>query len=421
MPGDLKDIYHLFNPDIALKNDELKKYYVEIEQNEINIEELKIRLELGLETREPIKLLFTGHRGSGKTSTLNRLISNLDDRFFVVDYSVFDLLDINDITYVDVVFSILAKMLEKVQENGIELGKSLNERAKQWGSYIIETTIQDKVMDAGISVNLPLYFINLLGRMKSEETTRTDIRKQIEPRVSELISIINDTIAEIEKSEKQVLVIIDNLEKIDSDKALNLFYGHATQLTQPLCKIIYTFPISLKSSEKFMQIRINFSDVIIHPNIKIHKKDGSRDEDGTCFMNEIVSKRVSIDLFEDGTLEYIIDMSGGVVREYIRIIRDSAIRALARRKTSISKDIAIEVVNGLKNLYKAQLSDGDYEVLKDVCSTNDIKRDEQLVGLLHNLSVLEYKNAESWCDLNPIVRLILDEKGMLSDQGLEEK
>jgi hypothetical protein len=73
----------------------------------------------------------------------------------------------------------------------------------------------------------------------------------------------------------------------------------------------------------------------------------------------------------------------------------------------------MEVVNGLKNLYKAQLSDDDYEVLQDVCRTKDIKRDEQLVGLLHNLSVLEYKNAESWCDLNPIVRSILDEKGML--------
>ncbi|HJH32360.1 MAG TPA: hypothetical protein C5S50_09360 [Methanosarcinaceae archaeon] len=415
MPGDLKDIYHLFNPDIALVNDELIKYYVKIEQNEINIKELQIRLELGLETREPIKFLFIGHRGSGKTSTLNRLISNLDDRFFVVDYSVLDLLDINDITYVDVVFSILAKMLEKVQEDGMELGKSLNERAKRWGSSIIKTKIDTNGKEAGVSVNLPFHFINILGRMKSETITRTEVRKEIEPRVSELISIINDTIAEIEKNEKQVLVIIDNLEKIDYTKALDLFYDHATQLTQPLCKIIYTFPISLKSSEKFMQIRINFSDVIIHPNIKIHKRDGSEYQKGIDFMEEIVSKRASIDLFEDDALKYIIEMSGGVVREYIRIIRDSAIRALARGKTSISKDIAVEVVNGLKNLYKAQLSDGDYKVLQDVCSTKDIKRDEQLVGLLHNLSVLEYKNAESWCDLNPIVRSILDEKGMLPD------
>jgi predicted ATPase len=73
MADELKDIYHLFNPDKALLNDELGKYYVEIDQNEINIKELQIRLELGLETREPIKLLFTGHRGSGKSTALDLL------------------------------------------------------------------------------------------------------------------------------------------------------------------------------------------------------------------------------------------------------------------------------------------------------------------------------------------------------------
>jgi len=106
-------------------------------------------------------------------------------------------------------------------------------------------------------------------------------------------------------------------------------------------------------------------------------------------------------------------MSGGVIREYIRIIRDSAVRAITRKKTLIDKDVVIEVINGLKNSYQAQLSDEDYEVLLKIYETKEIKRDEKLVGLLHNLSVLEYKNGRSWCDLNPIVRSILEEKNLL--------
>ena len=422
MVADLKDIYHLFNPDKALLNDDLEKYYVEIDQNEDNINELQTRLELGLETREPIKLLFTGHRGSGKTTTLNRLVSRLDDRFFIVNYNVLELLDDTDITYVDVIFSIFAKMLEKAQKDDIKFGDNLNKRAERWSNSIIKTIIEDDSVHIGAGFNLPLYFINILGRMKSETTTRTEIRKEIEPRVSELINIINDTIAEIELGGKQVLIIIDNLEKIDPTKALSLFYCHAAQLTQPLCKIIYTFPISLKSSEKFMQIKINFSDDINHPNIKIHEKREPDHPDpvGRGFMKDIVSKRVSTDLFESDVLEYIIDMSGGLVREYIRIIRDAAVKAITKRKTSISMDVAIDVVNGLKNTYKAQLSDEDYIVLQEVCRTNDIKRDEKLVGLLHNLSVLEYKNGDIWCDLNPIVRSILDEKGLLPEYGQKQ-
>jgi GTPase SAR1 family protein len=415
MADELKDIYHLFNPDKALLNDELGKYYVEIDQNEINIKELQIRLELGLETREPIKLLFTGHRGSGKSTALNRLILNLHDDFFIVKYNVLDLLDQNDVTYIDVLLSVLTKLFEKAQEDKVKLGGSLSKRADEWSSSITKTTISEKGKGLELKAKIPFYLLEIMGRIKNENTTRVEIRKQIEPRVSELISLINDTIAEIEKNDKQVLVIIDNLEKIESDNASELFYNHGTQLSQPMCKIIYTFPISLKSSDKFQQIKNNFSGVYVHPNIKIHEKDGSvhHCEKGREFMKEIVSKRVSLELFEPDTLEYILDMSGGVVREFIRIIRDSSIRALTRGKITIDKDIAIDVVNGLKNLYQAQLSDSDYEVLLEVYKTKDIKRDDKLVDLLHNLSVLEYRNGRSWCDLNPVVRSILDEKNML--------
>jgi GTPase SAR1 family protein len=415
MADELKDIYHLFNPDKALLNDELGKYYVEIDQNETNIKELQICLELGLETREPIKLLFTGHRGSGKSTALNRLILNLDSDFIIVKYNVLDLLDQNDVTYIDVLLSVLTKLFEKALEDEVKLGRSLSKRADEWSSSITKTTISEKGKDLELKAKIPFYLLEIMGRIKNESTTRVEIRKQIEPRVSELISLINDTITEIEKNDKQILVIIDNLEKIESDNALKLFYNHGTQLTQPMCKIIYTFPISLKSSSIFPQIRMNFSDVYVHPNIKIHEKEGSEHpyEKGRDFMKEIVSKRVSQELFEPDALEYILDMSGGVVREFIRIIRDSSIRALTRGKITIDKDIAIDVVNGLKNLYQAQLSDSDYKVLLEVHKTKDIKRDDKLVNLLHNLSVLEYRNGRSWCDLNPVVRSILDEKNML--------
>ena len=419
MAGDLKEIYHLFNPNKALQNDDLENYYVEIDQNETNIEELKTRLELSLETHEPIKLLFTGHRGSGKTTALNRLVSYLNremgDKFFIVHFSVLDLLDNNDINYTDVLFSILTKIMENVKKKICNISPSLIERTKKWGKSITKMEVHEDKLEGGAGFSLPVYFVELLARMKSETTTRQEIREEIQPRVSELINLINDIIAEIERSGKQVLVIIDNLEKCDSEKALNLFYCHSTQLTQPMCKIIYTFPISLRSSEKFTQIKMNFSDDIMYPNIKVREKDESITQEpaGRAFMKQIVTKRVSLDLFTPEALEYIIDMSGGVIREYIRIIRDSAVRAITRRKTLIDKDIAVEVINGLKNSYQAQLSDEDYEVLLNIYKTKEIKRDEKLVGLLHNLSVLEYKNGRSWCDVNPIVRSILEEKNLL--------
>ncbi|WP_440945662.1 P-loop NTPase fold protein [Methanosarcina sp. T3] len=414
MTDDLKSVYHLFSPDKALFDEELKKYYVAIGENETRISKLKTRLELGLETGEPIKILFTGHRGSGKSTALNRLVSHLSDNFFVVNYNVLDLLDPNDINYTDVLLSILAQLIENAKVNKIFLRSDLVERANKWGQTITENLISSTKEGLGFGVGLPA-LINIFTWMKNETETRKEIRKEIGPRVSELISIINDTVIEIEDTGKQVLVIIDNLEKSDPEKALDLFGNHGTQLSQPKCKIIYTFPISLKSSDRFTQIRMNFSDDIMYPNIKVHEPDGSvnRESKERALMKEIVARRVSSDLFEPEALEYIIDMSGGVLRDYIRIIRDSAVTALTRGKRTIDRAVAEEVVTDLKNTYQAQLSDDDYEILREVSRSKNIKRDRDLVGLLHNLSVLEYTNGRSWCDLHPIVRTILEEKHLL--------
>jgi len=74
MAENIRDIYHLFNPDEVLLTDDLKKYYVEIEQNEINIKDLQNRL------------------------------------------------DHNDVNYTDALYSMLTKMLEKAENDEIDLG-----------------------------------------------------------------------------------------------------------------------------------------------------------------------------------------------------------------------------------------------------------------------------------------------------------
>ncbi|SNQ61915.1 P-loop NTPase fold protein [Candidatus Methanoperedens nitratireducens] len=415
MPGpSLEDVYYLFDPKTTFGTEFFRKYYVEIEHSESNIDELKTRLELSLKTREPIKILFTGHRGSGKTTALHRLISKLGGEFFIVHYSAFDIMDINDISYTDVLLSMLSKMLDKIDGEGLTLNEALSKRIMTWGSSIEKIEVDEETESGGIAAKISIPFLTLMGKIKTETSSRTEIRSRIEPKVSELINIINDVIAEIEKTTgKQVLIVIDNLEKTDPSKAIEIFYNHGTQLVQPLGKIIYTFPIALKNSEKFSQIVINFDKVCMHPNIKILDKAQNPYSNGVKVLEEVISRRAPLDLIEKDALEYIINMSGGVVRELIRIIRDSSIRAITKGKKKIDKEIAITVVNDMKNLYRGQISEDDYRILGEIYKSKELKRDEGLVRLLHNLSVLEYRNDTDWCDVNPIVKSLLSEKGLI--------
>lgn len=408
----LEEIYYLFDPDTtAFDADFFEKYYVEIEHGEANINELKTSLELSLKNRKPTKILFTGHSGSGKTTALHRLISKLGDKFFIIEYSAFDIFDINDVSYTDVLLSMLSKLLERIDDIGLNLDDKLKKRIKAWGSSIEEIYIDDKNKNIEIGLEIPLLFAKIMGRIKNETTSRTTIRKNIESKVSELIAIINDIIDEVEKStDQQVLILIDNLEKTDPEKANEIFYLHGTQLVQPRCKIIYTFPIALKYSEKFTQIEKTFTKVYLHPNIKIQDKDGNLYYGGINLLKEIVNKRTALEFIEKEALDYTIENSGGIIRELIRIIRDSTNRAIAQGKKIIDKEIAISVVNDMKNLYRGQLSEEDYQKLAEICNSKELKRDEGLVRLLHNLSVLEYRNGTFWCDVNPIVKSLLKER-----------
>ena len=126
-------------------------------------------------------------------------------------------------------------------------------------------------------------------------------------------------------------------------------------------------------------------------------------------MENIFALRGDLKLIDEEALEYAIDMSGGVLREYIRIIRDAALNSITFGKELIDMDCVKEVIKDLKNTYRSQLSDEDYIILADITKHKSIKRDENLVRLLHNLSVLEYANDGNWCDVNPVVGLIMEE------------
>ena len=85
---------------------------------------------------------------------------------------------------------------------------------------------------------------------------------------------INRIIRDAEKAlGKQILVTIDDLDKVNLEKGEALFYRHGAELTQPTCTIIYTIPQPLLFSNKIRQIRLQyFDDCKVLYNIKHYRK-----------------------------------------------------------------------------------------------------------------------------------------------------
>ena len=360
--------------------------------------------------RQPPKYFFSGHRGCGKSTELNRLAADemIKRKFFVVKYSVRDVCDVNNLNYVDVLFSIGAQLFLQYADAGRELRPELMEDLEAWRTSIEWVREKESSFESSVGGGIQGFFVSVMAKIRAEATTRNIIRQTIEPRLSELIEKINLIVADIEGREgKSVLVIIDDLDKPNLEQATEIFYNNQTAITQPVCHIIYTVPISMFFAQEFIAIRDRKFSL---PNIKLHVKNNrtSRYEPGYAMLKTFIFKRMEEDLIEPDAVDLVIKMGAGVFRESARIMQIAADSAIERGRDRIIREDVERAEREIRSDFKRILETGDYNILEEVYKNNDIRGIERIGHLLHNLSVLEYVNDENWCDIHPTLENVLD-------------
>ena len=359
--------------------------------------------------RQSPKYFFSGHRGCGKSTELNRLAADGDvnEKFFIVKYSVKEVCDVNNLNYVDVLFSIGAQLYLQYIDSGKELKPELIEQLEGWKHSIEKISEEETSIAATVEGGLRTFFLSALARIRAEDTTRKMIREIIEPRLSDLIDKINHIIANIESNEKKkVLVLIDDLDKPRLEQAKEIFYNNQTAITQPICHIVYTVPISIFFTQEFAAIR---ESRFFLPNVKLHSRNdrNSKDKEGYGLMKQFIFNRMKAELIQPYALDLAITMGAGVFRETARIMQISADSAIENDRDQIIEEDVKRAEREIRSDFRRILKTEDYTTLKEICKDNDIHGIEKIGRLLHNLSVLEYMNDETWCDIHPtLVELV---------------
>jgi histone H3/H4 len=252
------------------------------------------------------------------------------------------------------------------------------------------------------------FFLSALAKISAEDITRETIRQIIKPKLSELIDKINLIVADIEgKENKNVLILIDDLDKPDLEHAKEIFYSKLTAITRPACHIVYTVPISLFFAQEVTAIKENR---FFLPNVKLHNKNDrtGKYEPGYDLLKQFIFKRMKKDLIEPDAVDLAIKMGAGVFRETARIMQIAADSAIERGRDRITREDVERAGQEIRSDFKRILQTDDYDILEEVYKNNDIRGIERIGHLLHNLSVLEYVNDENWCDIHPTLENVLD-------------
>lgn len=386
----------------------LRDFYVPREEEVLSILETNI-----FSSKGPAKFLFTGHIGCGKTTELFKLLSELEEEYFTVYYSIGDILELTDIEFSDILVSMCIKLYEEAQDYGLKIDEDLIADIYNWFNETIEIIelVEDK-RETSLAAQLKLFLLNLGSRIKIEASTREEVRRRLVRRIDELRQKIDLLIGGIQSKsgKKEIIVVIDDLDKPDLETIEKLFFGHSQTLTSPACKIIFTVPLSLVYTKRFKQLERYFERPISLPVTRISHKDGTKDVEAYNKLKEIIGKRADLQLFGQEVLDELIRISGGVLRDLSEDIRDCCIRCLSSSKEKIDLEIVNKVRSGRRNNFLRQIEEKDYERLREISEKKSSKRDAEFLELLHNMSVLEYMNDELWYDIHPVVKMLLEEE-----------
>jgi hypothetical protein len=400
----LSEIYDLFDPQEPLKGEKLKTYYVDRKSKMTEDILWKIK-----SSRKPLKFLFPAIRGNGNTTELNKLTEEVEKELFVIFFNTKDKLDMVNVTYIDLLLTIGLQIYESI-ESKTKIDPKLKKALENWSSKVVETAKgEEKALEieGGISG-----ILKLTAAMKDQASTKEVVRRTVEPKLNELLTIINRVIAYAEEKLGKIFVIIDDLDKIAPKQAEDLFFGYSTTLTELQCNVLYTVPRSLQLCEKIQWILRFFDSKVSIPNTYLYDREGKPSKENRDLLRAVALQRFEESLIAEDALDYAVEMSGGVMHDFIRIIRESAAKAHGNEREKIEKEDVEMVVFDIQNDYERFLLEDDFEMLKEIKKNHKraLKKEneDRFSDLLFSLVILEYLNEEVWYDVHPVIKRIIE-------------
>jgi len=390
--------------------------YVDLHRERIQgdtdyLREIKYGLSLDDEnrlSRQPqsyAKIIFSGHRGSGKTTELRGLHHFLDhpDRYFSIFIELEKETEVYNFQPEDLFIFLIAKLAEKVQEKNVLFeSNELNDIVSDWLS---ETEVAKELnrtfnaglgTEAGINVNI-FSIVKLKAVLKSAFTAESKfssvVRRKIRQNPSRLIERFNQALVDLrilirnKGLGQDVLFIVDGSEKTRPEVFDQLFIKNYSLIEMLNVNAVFSVPITAYFDIERGPSQ-NFFQNHVLPMLKI------KDPSATA-LPQVITRRIDPETFlEADALEYIVRMSGGCPRQLLRIVNRSLTIGAGRK---IDRELAEKACLRLGGEMLDQLDSEHRDILlKGEFNTADVKVKE----LLFSLAVIKYNGDRA---INPLI------------------
>lgn len=373
------------------------------------------------------KLLLSGHTGCGKSTFLNILSANQDiqNNFFVVPYSVKDVLDPDDIDHIDLILSMALQATICAHESGIKISTNLKNRARKIRDSLQEVIIeeQEKIkrkkkkagVGAGLGAIMKWFKLDFFASYQLNKEVRDSVRRRYKAEIKDLIDTTNTILSEIHSKlkQKRILFLVDDTDKAPLRNAFEIFDDNGLHLARLNANIAFVIDMSVACSSRYRIITNKIGQGEPFPSIKIAERDGNVSkhcEDNRNRLKDLLGRRIPGELIEGKALDEAVESSGGIVREAVRILKLAAEQCIVSGGPRIRETDVGSATLKIKNEYSLNKKHVDLltKVLADPEwvpeQDEDIESaDSPFLVLLHNLALMEYLNDEKWRRPNPVL------------------
>ncbi len=383
----------------------------------------------------PTHLLFSGFRGSGKTTELLRLKHYLEKSGYTVVYvDTEEYLNLNvPATITDMWISIAAGF-----DSFLKKEKYIDDKRSFWKR--LNTFLQSEIIIEGITIkawNVAELQLGIKENLQFREKLNKAIAEKMPKLVKECYNFLDESIATIKENnneKKETILILDSFEKLQGDSKNEkdvrnsietIFIRHWKLLRTP-CHAVYTVPPWVSFTEDAHDLGRTW----MLPMCKVFNMDGTRHTDGINAMLQLLEKRMDVHgIFGNGRqLEKLAELSGGYPRDLLRMVREVILRNarighLPIPGGKLEADIA-RVTDIFTETFDHGLDGDDIPLLCKVANDHSLSgwpgEDKfRLVRLFNKHFVLSYQNGGKWLDIHPLLRNTPSMKAALAQCGRE--
>jgi energy-coupling factor transporter ATP-binding protein EcfA2 len=386
------------------------------------------------------KIVFAGHRGCGKSTLLKQFANQMIRQgYFVVFFSIADMVDLSAVDHVNILYSIAIQLLSEATQSKIDIPSKIKDDILSWlATTRTQTETRNLTSEVEVGGDV-LKFVT--AKLKTESTFRDEIKRTYERNISQLVEKIDQLARCIRTANaakpREVLVVIDDLDKLDWKLVEEIYKNNVNALFQPQIRIVFTIPIAAIRDIGLRTILQSAGSPIQLMEVTKFFKRGDRhtrqnpDEKKIAVFLHVLQKRFPQPweaLVEPETAHQMVLYSGGVLREMVRIARTCCAHCLLqirsqpdRTDIQINDEILEAALRDLRNEFSTSLGKQRYDIL--AMTYRDTKPEEvndaEFLLLLHGLYVLEYRNDVLWYDVHPIVVELLKRENLIIPETLE--